>query len=72
MDNKTQKVVALVLRVLAMAMAAVSIALALVAAGENEVFGVVLGIGLFALATSAILEPQNAQDTASKPERRIG
>ena len=60
MENNTQKVVALVLRVLAMGIAAVSIALALIATSGVELYGIVLGIGLFALAVSGIIEPQRA------------
>lgn len=60
MEKNTQKVVALLLRVLAMGMAAVSIALALIATPGVELYAIVLGIGLFALAVSAIIEPQRA------------
>lgn len=60
MEKNTQKVVALLLRVLAMGMAAVSMALALIARSGIELYGIVLGIGLFALAVSAIIEPQRA------------
>lgn len=60
MEKNTQKVVALLLRVLAMGMAAVSMALALIATSGVELYGIVLGIGLFALAVSAIIGPQRA------------
>jgi hypothetical protein len=56
-NSNTQKVVMLVLRVLTMAMAAVSIGLALVGTTGFELYGIVLGIGLFALAASIMIEP---------------
>lgn len=61
--EKTQPIVALSLKAIAMAMATASIALSILKVQPSELYLTLLAIGLFALSLASITETRQPQDS---------